>query len=102
MEKIPTIEEYFKTEFEIWNSEYPELKAATHRKLLEYTALHTQAALEAANKQVDQYTKRNCDDHTPFRGACVSCGNKDNWDVITEIDELKDAIESSYLIEEVK
>lgn len=53
---------------------------------------HLINTLDEVNKQIDIHTKSNCDDHTPYYGACVSCGRMDNFQLITDIDELKESI----------
>ncbi len=36
----------------------------------------------------------NCSDHTPYRGACVSCGRVDNPDVLPDPDTVIKKLES--------
>jgi len=33
-------------------------------------------------KLIKSLTKPNCNDHTPYCGACVSCGEMNNYDVL--------------------
>ncbi len=49
-------------------------------------AVIDKCAVEAESKDVKVPA---CDDHTPYRGACVSCGRYDNPDVIisSEVDK---------------
>jgi hypothetical protein len=49
-------------------------------------AVVDKCAVEAESKDVKVPA---CDDHTPYRGACVSCGRYDNPDVIisSEVDK---------------
>lgn len=48
MSNIPTIEDLFKTELSIIDSEYPELGYQIRKKVKEFAKLHVQAALERA------------------------------------------------------
>jgi hypothetical protein len=50
MEKIPTAEELFETEYSIMDAEYPEMAAHVRRKVIEFAKLHVEAALKAASK----------------------------------------------------
>jgi len=37
--------------------------------------------------------RENCSDHTPYRGACVTCGRHDNFELISNPDDLIKEIE---------
>ena len=46
--------------------------------------------IEECIKVVKRHVNSNCDDHTPYYGACVSCGRHDNPDIVDDIDDLLD------------
>ena len=64
--------------------------------------------MENRNKIIDEcveivkkHITENCDDHTPYRGACVSCGQHSNpelikepYDLLEELEELKKKFEN--------
>lgn len=65
-------------------------------KLIE---LIKQAQIDAYNKALDdaienlnKYTHENCSDHTPYCGACVSCGEMSNYELISEPEDCKQSI----------
>lgn len=46
---------------------------------------------EIINECIDKVRsliKDNCDDHTPYRGACVTCGKHDNPDILPDPEEV--------------
>jgi hypothetical protein len=43
---------------------------------------------------VKSHIHPNCDDHTPYMGACSDCGNNGNPDLIKFPDELVEELES--------
>lgn len=50
--------------------------------------MKNQNIIDKCIKVVERHIKPNCTDHTPYYGACVTCGRSDNPDVIDDIDEL--------------
>lgn len=60
--------------------------------------------IQQAIDLIDQLIQPNCDNHTPFRGSCVSCGQVSNPDIldpdktIKELQNLRDTIEKEYII----
>lgn len=52
--------------------------------------------VQDAIKLVESLIHDNCDDHTPFYGACVTCGRVENFDVLPDpdivIEKLKNLI----------
>ena len=49
--------------------------------------------IEQCIKIVKSHIEENCDDHTPFWGACVSCGRSDNFDLIKYPEDLIEELE---------
>lgn len=43
--------------------------------------------------KITQLTFRHCSDHTPYRGACVTCGNVSNWDVLPDPEDVINELE---------
>lgn len=70
----------------------------------EFARRHVTAALKAAIEQVKtkNITIPNCDDHTPYWGACVTCGLLDNPDVIIGSEIDKESILSAYPLTSIK
>lgn len=55
--------------------------------LTRFAKYHVKKALEAVGENAKVVMVLNCDDHTPYYGACVSCGRTDNPQIpTTEID----------------
>jgi hypothetical protein len=56
--------------------------------------------MEDRNKIIDEcineikkLIKPHCGDHTPYYGACVSCGDMQNWDELPSPDDVIEALE---------
>ncbi len=56
--------------------------------------------MEERNKIIDEcinkikgFIRPTCNDHTPFRGACVSCGSVSNPDIIYDTDTVIEELE---------
>lgn len=82
MEKI-NVEEILKKHG--WEEKYSNFDLKEAIKEIVELAID-KCAKEANSKDV---TSPNCSDHTPYWGACVTCGRIDNPDVITgsEVDK---------------
>jgi hypothetical protein len=77
-----TAEELYETTFNGLNLEDNE--HLIPRMMRQFAKLHVKAALEAASENATVILVPNCSDHTPYRGACVTCGRHDNPDVPSE------------------
>lgn len=49
--------------------------------------------------KIKEMIRPNCDDHTPFRGVCSSCGRHNNPDVIPDIDDLLESLNKMKISE---
>jgi hypothetical protein len=97
MSKIPTAEEFrhSKDYMPLYGSHEVDVM------LKEFAKLHVKAALEEASKHIISVPR--CDDHTPYRGACVTCGSYDNpYILVGDEDDLKKAILNAYPEENIK
>jgi len=45
-------------------------------------------------KEVESLIQPRCSDHTPYRGACVSCGSVSNPDVLPDPDTVIEALKA--------
>jgi len=60
--------------------------------LVDHTTMYVKAAIKeiveavidkcAEEAETKDLTRPNCDDHTPYRGPCISCSNYHNPDII--------------------
>jgi hypothetical protein len=75
-----------------------------HYLMIEFAKLHVEAALkEAAEKAIKDNIIDNCDDHTPYYGACQSCGRYDNFKILTsDEDKIQNSILNSYPLTSIK
>lgn len=48
---------------------------------------------ECVNK-IKGLIRPHCDDHTPFRGACVSCGSYYTWDELPDLETVIETLEN--------
>lgn len=67
-----------------------------------FASLHVEAALKAASDVIDTIMIPNCDDHTPYYGACVSCGRYDNPMTLPGEELVKQSILTAYLLDNIK
>lgn len=97
MENIPTAVDF-------WMQNQMKFGGSIERGLQEFAKLHVKAALEAAsnNTVIKDIKVPNCDDHTPYWGACVSCGRYDNPDVLVGHQVDKESILNSYPEQNIK
>jgi len=56
--------------------------------------------MEDRNKIIDEciakiksMIKPHCNDHTPYYGYCISCGNTRNWDELPDPEDVIEALE---------
>lgn len=72
--------------------------------MIEFSKLHVEAALkEASEKAIRDNIIDNCDDHTPYYGACQSCGRHDNFKRLTsDEDKIQNSILNAYPLENIK
>lgn len=74
MDKIPTAEEMEQS------GEYDDHQSM----MIAFAKLHVKAALKSAAEKAQVMMVSNCSDHTPYYGACVSCGRIDNPEIPSE------------------
>lgn len=55
--------------------------------------MNRNAVIQEAIETVKAAIETNCSNHTPFCGACVSCGEHINYEVIPDIDTLLEDLE---------
>jgi hypothetical protein len=99
MEKIPSVLEYFKGDISKSTDEWIEgFIFCDPDKIIEFAKLHVQAQQEAIikNIELEDITQPNCDDHTPYWGACVTCGRIDNPDIIIGAKVKEESILNAY------
>jgi hypothetical protein len=108
---IPTAEEFlnqekFNPDFDITFEEYhgDTITWTTQKAMIEFAKLHVEAALkEAAEKAIKDNIIDNCDDHTPYYGACQSCGRYHNFKILTsDEDKIQNSILNSYPLTNIK
>ena len=70
----------------------------------EFAKLHCieQARVISEKATTEPIYVPSCDDHTPYWGPCVSCGNYDNDDVLVGEKIDKDSILNSYPLTNIK
>ena len=102
MEKIQTARVFINNNIDRYDSSISTLKV--EEMLVEFTKLHVEAALKAAAEKV--ITKGiyapSCDDHTPYWGPCVSCGRRDNPDVLIGEEVDKESILNAYPLSNIQ
>lgn len=102
MSKIPTAEEYFAKRYkELGISHSDEIEDEDQKIAIEFARRHVKAALEAAADNAKVEMIENCHDHTPYWGACGSCGRYDNPDIATENVD-RDSILNAYPLDKIK
>lgn len=94
MNKIPTAED----QLMIYGS------SNAIEAMIEFAKLHVEAALkEAAEKAIKDNIIDNCDNHTPYHGACQSCGRYHNFKILTsDEDKIQNSILNSYPLSNIK
>jgi hypothetical protein len=60
--------------------------------LKEFTKELVDVVIENCEKVITESTKDNCNDHTPYWGACCTCGRMENYDVLDTPDNVKESI----------
>ncbi len=93
MKTILTAEEFYNQQKGQYTT--PIDKSIVLTLLRRFAALHVKAALEAATNQAEVVMVENCSDHTPYRGACVTCNRTDNPDVPSD-QVSKESILNAY------
>lgn len=109
MEKIPSAKSFIRQEDSISYGFNHEDKRAYDEKVVinkmkEFAKLHVQAQQEAIikNIELEDITRPNCDDHTPYYGACITCGKVDNPDVVIGAKVKEDSIINAYPLTNIK
>lgn len=101
MKELPTAEEFLESKL----GEELSLRGCSALLakdfLIEFAKLHVQQALQAASESATVVMISNCDDHTPYWGACGSCGRYDNSEVPTECVDAN-SILNSYPLDKIK
>ena len=49
--------------------------------------------IEECINKIKEMIKPHCSDHTPYCGACISCGQYHNFDELPEPDDVIEALE---------
>lgn len=97
IDKIPTAKEFFNEQL----AGEPLTQESVIEGLIEFAKFHVRAQREAIKEKAKVIMIENCSDHTPFRGACCSCGRYDNPEIPSdEID--KKSIDDAYLLTKIK
>jgi len=97
MDKIPTAEEFLKQKPFIHSMTRGDQQVA----MIEFAKLHLQAQKEAIVKNAKVLMIDNCSDHTPYWGACSTCGEYHNYKIPSEeID--KSSVLNSYPLDNIK
>ena len=74
------------------------VRVETDSSLIENPALRAMkevwnTAVDECSKIIDNHTKNNCSNHTPYWGACGSCGVINNYEVLSSPADVKESIE---------
>lgn len=59
-----------------------------------YISSERNLVIDECTEVVRNLITDNCEDHTPFRGACVSCGRHDNFEVLPRPEIVIEKLES--------
>jgi len=91
--------------YHVSNSDFRMVNAgekAVEAAMIEFAKERIKEAQEAALQAIDDNMIPNCSDHTPYWGACVSCGRYDNPIVMPDESVIIALISDSYPIENIK
>lgn len=80
----------------------PEIFTQTVAKI--FAKFHVELALKEASKKVNYHYlyEYECEDHTPYWGACGNCGSYSNNEVLVGVEIDKDSILNAYDLNNIK